>query len=1173
MSIPSCITLRTVKGSVLSWAELDNNFVCLNNLINSKSGTGGNQFHIPSGDTVTVFTDYQYFFYGDIFIEGTLELMAGSQLVVLNGDIITGGTGTITGTGDIYNIDLPEFDTKVTGMTYSGNVITVYQNDGSTYSSVITTTDIRVSGLTYSGNVLTLSQTDGSEFNVTIPQFTGNTSGDCITDIYVSNVNSCSPLHIQPNSNGNVLIGENGGVNVGIGTTTPNAKLGIKGIGSTLSTYGIKIQNSGGTDNFVVRDDGATFVGSNLLFYQDKIGINDFNPISNISINSQNGITYPLSISSVNVGLTRSRFLNAGGNQTDIQIGNNNGGNSIYLGLTNTSIPYLDNRTNNNFEYRIVGTPKVTIDTTGNVGIGTSSPSERLEVNGKTKTTNLQVTSGSTEGYILTALDNQGNVGWLPFNNDNITELAPVISIVSTPITGSTDGDRYLISGGTGIWSGKTNYITEWLNPNWVYTSGTTDNTVFVTDTLTTYRYNGTNWTPYRGTAILQNGNKLNTSINIGSNDNQDVNFRTSGTTKMTITKGGNVGIGISTPSSDFNILGSPLNSNNFVLTQPLTFGTLNITAGTPTYITNTVVTGVGVNFNNFLNVGEIITVKGKVAPNYTATTNINLTISSIPNNTTLITNFDVRFSGTPDWAVTGLTYTTQSLTRLIANSRGNLIVNSNTLTTTNGINDTLIVRGINSTSSGSTINAINYAGSQLFNVRNDGYIGLGSNKTPIQNTGYPWGYPISDVSGYTLTNYVPKAQINGVLNIVGNNSILFGNVHTSAIGKVTGAGVYGFGLYGGFHSYSYPLGNGGFSYTYPNSHPLSGTTIYPPGMTTYPNPSYPTFSGSGKDVLVDIAYTTVFPNNTYSSVVGSNLFPNGYKNRDGNNTSNLLLEGANVIMHIEGGYCNGTGKFAVVTNHCGNNHSEKFSISEGGNIRIGATENTDSRLSVGNYRNIGAGSHHLIKAQSMYGNGFNWGESFIVNTYGYVGIGTFSPTALVHIKGPYENPWWTPKTGTTINGGTSGYQPYTLKIDGNTGNPFLHITDLGNIGVATTSPSEKLEVVGKTKTTNFQMTSGATTGYILTSTDSNGNGKWSPISGITGIGTVTKYTTNLTFTDSETKTITHNLNTKFVHCSVWDTSTNELITPQLVRVTGSETTSLYITISTGGNYDILITG
>jgi len=131
-----------------------------------------------------------------------------------------------------------------------------------------------------------------------------------------------------------------------------------------------------------------------------------------------------------------------------------------------------------------------------------------------------------------------------------------------------------------------------------------------------------------------------------------------------------------------------------------------------------------------------------------------------------------------------------------------------------------------------------------------------------------------------------------------------------------------------------------------------------------------------------------------------------------------------------------------------------------------------------------------------------------------------------------------------------------------------------GNVGIGVSIPTAKLDVSGKTKTTNFQMTSGATTaGYVLTDSDGNGNAQWSPASGITGVGNVFKYTITTGFTASVTQTITHNLNTKFVHCSVWDSSTDQLISAQVVRNSGDINNAVDITISTTGTYDILITG
>jgi hypothetical protein len=56
-----------------------------------------------------------------------------------------------------------------------------------------------------------------------------------------------------------------------------------------------------------------------------------------------------------------------------------------------------------------------------------------------------------------------------------------------------------------------------------------------------------------------------------------------------------------------------------------------------------------------------------------------------------------------------------------------------------------------------------------------------------------------------------------------------------------------------------------------------------------------------------------------------------------------------------------------------------------------------------------------------------------------------------------------------------------------------------GTVGIGTDSPSEKLDVSGKTKTINFQMTSGATAGYVLTS-DASGNASWQTSTGGGGV-------------------------------------------------------------------------
>jgi hypothetical protein len=126
--------------------------------------------------------------------------------------------------------------------------------------SVSADTNTFVTGGTLNGTNLDLTwNTGGSVPSIDLSPlsstFTGNTSGDCITDLYITNLYGCSPLHIEPSGVNDVYIVENGG-NVGIGTTTPSEKLHVKD-GSALIEHNqdastrLDIKNyNGGNDAF-----------------------------------------------------------------------------------------------------------------------------------------------------------------------------------------------------------------------------------------------------------------------------------------------------------------------------------------------------------------------------------------------------------------------------------------------------------------------------------------------------------------------------------------------------------------------------------------------------------------------------------------------------------------------------------------------------------------------------------------------------------------------------------------------------------------------------------------------------------------------------------------------------------------------------------------------------------
>jgi hypothetical protein len=192
-----------------------------------------NRWYVPSGQTLTIPNNFQSFIYGDFIVEGIVNLQENAQLVVLNGDIILSG-GTIIGSGTTYSIDLPEFNTFVTNGIFNN-----------------TTKQIN-----FTGNY------GFTPFNVDLSPliFTGNTISECISDIYVSNVHSCSPLHINPNDEGNVYFGSTSGVTIDvtngvISANTINATT-YYGDGSNLTNtkpykvYTALLTQSGGDETF-----------------------------------------------------------------------------------------------------------------------------------------------------------------------------------------------------------------------------------------------------------------------------------------------------------------------------------------------------------------------------------------------------------------------------------------------------------------------------------------------------------------------------------------------------------------------------------------------------------------------------------------------------------------------------------------------------------------------------------------------------------------------------------------------------------------------------------------------------------------------------------------------------------------------------------------------------------
>lgn len=146
------------------------------------------------------------------------------------------------------------------------------------------------------------------------------------------------------------------------------------------------------------------------------------------------------------------------------------------------------------------------------------------------------------------------------------TYLDPVINLLNTPPASPVIGDRYRIgTTPTGVWIGQNNNIAEWNGSTWIYTVPVLDNLVYQTTTATTFRFNGSSWSQWAGTPILQNGNTLGGIMRIGTNDNNNV-----------IIKRNNIDV-VAINQNLFSIRGGGGNYGTFNLTSVIAFQNWNL--------------------------------------------------------------------------------------------------------------------------------------------------------------------------------------------------------------------------------------------------------------------------------------------------------------------------------------------------------------------------------------------------------------------------------------------------------------------------------------------------------------------------------------------------------------------------------------------------------------------
>ena len=190
---------------------------------------------------------------------------------------------------------------------------------------------------------------------------------------------------------------------VGIGTTTPSAKLNVKGIGTTSTTTALLVENSSGTDLLKVRDDG-------------NVGIGTSSPLAKLQVAG-------------NVLIDSGEYISWG-----------TAGATSIEGST----------ASNKLQFRTNSSDSMIIDSAGNVGIGTTSPGALLQLE-KPSQDNILAVIGQTgyEGALFLSGAGSGKDANIVVGNGRNLEFHTSTS--ATPVVGGTERMRITSTGNVGI--------------------------------------------------------------------------------------------------------------------------------------------------------------------------------------------------------------------------------------------------------------------------------------------------------------------------------------------------------------------------------------------------------------------------------------------------------------------------------------------------------------------------------------------------------------------------------------------------------------------------------------------------------------------------------------------------------------------------------------------------
>ena len=226
---------------------------------------------------------------------------------------------------------------------------------------------------------------------------------------------------------------------------------------------------------------------------------------------------------------------------------------------------------------------RIYVNTSGNVGIGTASPTQKLDVNGTVELDNLTIAGAQgTDGQVLTSTGS--GINWEDAAGTTINNNAVNRIITGSGTANTLNGDANFTYNGTTFALGGTSSNKS------VAVESATGNKGFLSAWQDTAMF-GINRDPATGT-MTQTG-RASALIKLESyNTDAYIGFQTSTTNnaepteRMRITSAGNVGIGTTSPSTELHVYSADQNALTVQTNTAINQIQMANSTNSPTYIT-----------------------------------------------------------------------------------------------------------------------------------------------------------------------------------------------------------------------------------------------------------------------------------------------------------------------------------------------------------------------------------------------------------------------------------------------------------------------------------------------------------------------------------------------------------------------------------------------------------